>query len=142
MAFALQWWMYLLAILIGLLGGALLVSVGYFIHAKFQSKWLKKKMENMPKDKKLVSQWLEQPNVKKVMLDGGPITKLDEKEAEEDERERFQKFREFEKLRRINQGTESTVESGETASKLSERSSLSKRYDSSSSGNKERIEFE
>lgn len=145
MAFVVQWWMYLLVILIGLLAGALLVSVGYFFHAMIQSKQLKKKMQNMPKDKALVSQWLEQDNVKKVTLNGGPITRLDEKEAEKDERERFEKFREFEKLRRFDKPTtasNSGVEQRKDIKELSGRNSIPSRINNSPSTDQNRVEFE
>lgn len=96
------WWQYILLVVAGMFFGVFLSASVYFLISYFHNRKLKKLLPS--KDKKEISRWLEQEDVKKALLNPGNVKISDKKEAEEDERERFNKYREFEKLRRISQG--------------------------------------
>lgn len=138
----LVWWVWLIGIIGSLLIGAFIVSVIFFIYSFFNNIKIKKAMANLPKSKKEISEYIKNPEVKKLMLDGGTPTNSDEKEVKEDERKKSGKFREFEKLRRIAQGKPGTYSADKGDDKLSKRSDIQERFDSSSSRNKDTIELD
>lgn len=107
---ALPWWAYALGITSGLLLGACVAAVGYFIYIKWENHKIKKNtplqtpLLNLGKNKvnrKDISIWLKHPETRKnITQDAGNAPKLTQKEVIEDDKQRSKKFREFEKLRR------------------------------------------
>lgn len=123
------WWGYILGIVGAIMIGVFFGSIGFFLHAWVQNRKLKKSLP--VKDKKEVSQWLKQPDVKEALLNPGNVNLTDTKEAAEDERKRFDNYREFEKLRRIGQG-KSDIKTTDTSLRSEEgttgRGNISTKY--------------
>lgn len=96
-------WLYLLGIIGSIVVGFILFAIGYYL-----MNWLMGKtnpVNKLPKDKKLVSEYINQN--KQYFMDGGKET-INEKEEEHNERRKFARTREFEKLRRNTEFKEST----------------------------------
>lgn len=138
----LPWWYYVLGVLGALLLGAFLTAIGFFIWAKYESWKLKKgtpfetPLVQLPFIKKKVinrkevSEFLKQPEIKEKYNFAGLPEKLDEKEVKDDERKKSDKFRELEKLRAETINTRSSSNEGDSSS--AKRKSIQKRIDTSS----------
>lgn len=99
---------YIAVIVSGLIGGTMLIALGYLLFSFLRGLMIKKKI---PQDKSPDDPKHWRTSKKKNLADPGN-KEITEKEVEEIEREQYNKFREFEKLRRAaeSKGTASDTE--------------------------------
>lgn len=113
---SLPWWYYLVGIFGALLVGVFICAIGFMIWSKYESWKLKRGTPfetplvniNLPFglknkkviDRKQVSEFLKNPEIKEKYSFKGLPVESNEKEVIEDDKRKSDKFREFEKLRR------------------------------------------